>query len=66
VQPPLLQSHKLGLAFLPSIDDITPGRDPRIILDPLFPQHSDEGYDQRDAQTGEEDGLSSDDTSGDI
>jgi hypothetical protein len=37
-----------------------------MIQDPLFPQHRDEGHEQRDGQTGEEDGLSFGDTGGDI
>ena len=65
-QSPLLESHELDLAFLPSINNITPGRDPSVVQDPLFPQHRDKGHEQREGQSGEEDGLSSDNTGWDV
>jgi hypothetical protein len=61
VESPLLESHELGLALLPSIDDITPGRDSSVIQDPLFPQHREKGHEQCDGQTDEEDRLGFDD-----
>ena len=65
MQPPPLKSHEFVLAFLPSIGDVPPRRDPGVIQDPLLSQHGDEGHDQRDGKTCEEDGLGSDGTGGD-
>ena len=65
-QSPLLESHELDLAFLPSINNIPPGRDPSVVQDPLLPQHGDEGHEQCKRQTGEEDGLNSDDSGWDV
>jgi hypothetical protein len=64
VEPPLLESHKLDLTLPPTFDDAPPRRDPGVIQDPLFAQHRDERHEECDAQAGEEDGLSSDDTDG--
>ena len=64
-QPPLLESDEFGLVCLPSIDDVPPRWGSGIIQDPLFRQHRDEGDEQRDGQTDEEDGLSSEDAGGD-
>lgn len=65
MQSPLLKPHEFLLAFLPPIGDVSPRRDPGIIQDPLLSQYGNEGHEQCDGKTGEEDGLSSDDTGGD-
>jgi len=66
VQSPLLKSDEFGLTLLPSVNNVPPRCDSSVIQDPLFTQHCDEGHEERDGQTGEKDGLSSEGADGDI